>query len=165
MANGIRVNVSWPSDLGEPGFAPGGQAPMNPSIEQLLEVRLFALKHVVAPGGQQAGKNTVYETIPVELSDQRSWQLQPGATAGGVRTETIMVAAASMPSTVAVTVQPRRGTVWSAGAGLPSGYRIRFIAPPSQRIAGSTAEEYAVVNVVPSASPMGETTLTGEARP
>ena len=165
MANGIRVDISWPTALGRPGFAPGGQAPMNPTIEQLLEVQLFGLKHPEAPGGREPGKGTVYETLPVPLSDQRSWQLQPHTTAGGVHTEAIMVSAGSMPATVAVTVRLRSHAIWNAGPGMPSGYRIRFVASPNQRLAGTTSEEFAVTSVAASATPMGHAAFTGEPRP
>ena len=142
MANGIRVDISWPTALGRPGFAPGGQAPMNPTIEQLLEVQLFGLEHPEAPGGRE-----------------------PHTTAGGVHTEAIMVSAGSMPATVAVTVRLRSHAIWNAGPGMPSGYRIRFVASPNQRLAGTTSEEFAVTSVAASATPMGHAAFTGEPRP
>lgn len=165
MANGIRIDISWPTTLGRPGFAPGVQAPMNPTIEQLLEVQLFGIKHVEAPGGSAPGKVTVYETLPVPLSDQRSWQAQPATTAGGIHTETIMATAASMPATVAVTVRLRSQAIWDAGPAMPSGYRIRFVAPMNQRLSGTASEEYAVATVAASATPMGQAAFTGEPRP
>jgi hypothetical protein len=165
MANGIRVDISWPTNLGHPGFARGGDAPMNPTIEQLLKVTLYKLEHPVAPGGQEPGKITVYETLPVELPSQLSWQMQPHTIAGGIHTETIMVSAASLPSTVALTVRLRDGAVWVGDSGLPSGFRIRFVAPANQRLAGSASEEFAVVSVTSSATPMGQVAFNGEARP
>jgi hypothetical protein len=165
LAKSVLVAISWPSNLGRPGFAATDEVPVGPKLEDLFTVKLHWIEMV--KGRQEPGQPIAYVPLPVPLSDQKAHEYRAPTSNDGA-TSCTMIASGNWgtENTILVTVALKEGRIWVRGPALGPTERVEFWAVPGQHWATPTQANplYGQISLERGQVPMGRVAFQAERR-
>lgn len=165
LAKSVLVQISWPSDLGRPGFAATDEVPIGPKLEHLFTVKLYRIDMVKGP--QEPGQPIAYVPLPVPLSEQRAHEYRALSSSNGTTSGTMIASGKwGNETSILVTVALKERRVWVRGSALGPNERVEFWAVPGQHWATPTQAHplYGQISLQQDQIPKGQVAFQAERR-